>query len=452
MAQAAVPGVEIEPRFRLHSHDAEQAVLGAVLNDNAAWDRVADLLSPGDFYFGKHRTVFEVIGRMLDSQRAADLVTVSDYLAAQNLHEPITLKDVGGIAAGACVPANARRYAEIVRDRSILRRLSSVVGEIQLKLSFPEGGSASEVLDWAQEQIVKVTQSAEATAGFRELRPILTRAVEHIDAAYNREGPDTLSGLSSGFADLDRLTDGFRPGDLITVGARPSMGKTSFALNIAEHVALRENLAVGVFSLEMPEEQLATRLLSGVARLNHFKMRKGALRDEDWPKLTGGVGRLVDAPIWIDESSSLSPTELRARARRLKRETGRLGLLVVDYLQLMTGGSGETRQQQIGDYSRTLKQLAKELGCPVIALSQVNRGVETRTDKRPNLSDLRESGDIEQDSDVVMFLYRDEVYRNDSPDRGIAEVIVAKQRNGPLGTVRLAFVGELMRFEDLARL
>jgi replicative DNA helicase len=439
-------------REPFHSVEAEQAVIGAILHDNGAFDRVADVLMADDFFVSDHRALYRLIAGMLEASHPVDAITLVEALERSGESARANLMAyVGELQLNTPGAANARRYAELVRERSILRRLSAALSEAGEWIYAPAGRSAQEILDQVQQRILAVTEGAQASSGLKPIKPILAAAVERIDEMFNRDHPSDVTGVPTGFIDLDRLLSGMQPGDLITIGARPSMGKSALALNIAEHVAVTLALPVGIFSLEMPEEQLATRMLASSGRLNHFKMRKGALSDADWERLAGASRRLADAPLYIDETSSLTPMELRARARRLFRAHGKLGLLVVDYIQLMVGGGGDQRQQEIGQYSRLCKALAKELNCPVIALSQVNRGVENRPNKRPNMSDLRESGDIEQDSDVVMFLYRDEVYHADSKDKGTAELVIAKQRNGPIGMVRLAFLGEHMRFENYAR-
>jgi replicative DNA helicase len=451
MTSAAMNARAESAPFPLWSEHSEQSVLGAILLDNTAYDQVADLIVEEDFFVHDHQQLFRAMSRMLQANEPVDVVSVAEHFErAGHSDKLVNLGYIGELAQGTPSAANARRYAEVVRDRARMRRLSTANAEIAAMLAAPKGLDADDMIERAETLVFGVAEGGKAAGGFRDLRELVPIVVEQVDAMYHRDNVDDILGVPTGFTDLDRQTSGLNPGDLIIVGARPSMGKTSFALNIAEHVALRANLPVAFFSLEMPAETLASRLLASVGRINHFMMRKGRMRDEDWKRLTDAA-RIVEAPIHVDDAGAISPTEVRARCRRLHRQYGKLGLVVVDYLQLMgVAGLGDTRAGEIGVASRALKALAKELNCPIIALSQINRGVESRPNKRPNLSDLRESGDIEQDADLIVFLYRDEVYNPDTPDKGQAEAIIAKQRNGPIGTVRLAWIGELMRFENFA--
>lgn len=436
-----------------HSMEAEQSVVGGLMLDNTAWERIADLLSDGDFYRADHRLIYRHIARLIEHNRPADVVTV-----AESLESTKELASVGGIAylnalaSNTPSAANIRRYAEIVRERAILRKLAEVGTEITDSAYNTMGKEANTLLDEAESKVFEIAeQGARGRQGFQEMPPLLTKVVERIDMLYNRGGTDEVTGVPTGFVDLDRMTSGLQPGDLVIVAGRPSMGKTSLALNMAENAALHSGLPIGVFSMEMAATQLVLRMLGSVGKLDQHKLRTGRLHDEDWQRLTHAVGRLNDAPIHIDETPALNPLELRARARRLHRQYKRLGMIVIDYIQLMSAAnSGENRATEISEISRSLKGLAKELDCPVIALSQLNRGLEQRPNKRPVMSDLRESGAIEQDADVILFIYRDEVYNPETPDKGVAEVIIGKQRNGPIGTVRLAFLGEYTRFENLA--
>ena len=359
---------------------------------------------------------------------------------------------IGSLAADTYSIANVIHYAEIVRERSVLRQLVQVGAEITESAYSPMGKTASEILDAAEAKVFEIAEAgARGKQGFVALPPLLTQVVERIDMLYQRDSTSEVTGVPTGFADLDRMTSGLQPGDLIIVAGRPSMGKTAFSINIAEHVAVEAGLPVGVFSMEMPGVQLVTRMLGSIGRLDQTRVRTGKLHDEDWQKLTYAVGKLNDAPMQIDETPALNPLELRARARRLHRQYGQLGLLVVDYLQLMQSARpGDNRASEISEISRSLKALAKELNVPVIALSQLNRSLEQRPNKRPVMSDLRESGAIEQDADIILFIYRDEVYNPDSPDKGTAEIIIGKQRNGPIGTVRVTFLGQHTRFENYA--
>ena len=438
-----------------HSVEAEQSVLGGLLLENHAWERVADLINEQDFYRADHRHIWKQIVRLVDENKPADVVTVAEALESLN-----RLDDVGGLAYLAALAqntpsaANIRRYAEIVRERSVLRRLVEVGGEISTAAFNPNGRSAIEILDEAEKKVFDIKEAgAKATQGFLPLQPLLKEVVTRIDELYNRDNPSEVTGVPTGYADLDTKTSGLQPGDLIIVAGRPSMGKTAFSLNIAENVALDSNLPVAVFSMEMGASQLVMRMLGSVGRLDQHKLRTGRITDDDWPRLTHALGSLNEAKMFIDETPGLTAMEVRARARRLARqcEGGQLGLIVLDYLQLMSGnGQGENRATEISEISRSLKSLAKELKVPVIALSQLNRSLEQRPNKRPVMSDLRESGAIEQDADVILFIYRDEVYNPDTPDKGTAEIIIGKQRNGPIGTVRLTFLGEYTRFESFA--
>ena len=440
------------PPFPLWSEQSEQSVLGAILLDNKAFDVVADMIDAQDFYIGEHQVLFRAMSAMLAKNETVDVISLAEYFERAGTRDRFTdLAYIAALVQNTPSAANAAHYAKMVRDRAQMRRLSTANREIGEMLASPEGRDSKEMIERAEELIFTVADGGKHSVGFRDMHALVPLVVEQVDAMFHRENVNDILGVPTGFTDIDRQTSGMNPGDLIIVGARPSMGKTSFALNIAEHVALRANLPVGFFSLEMPGETLASRLLASVGRINHFMMRKGRMRDEDWANLTTATGKLIGASIQVDDAGAISPTDIRARCRRLHRQYGKLGLIVVDYLQLMgVSGLGDTRAGEIGVASRALKALAKELNCPVMALSQINRGVESRPNKRPNLSDLRESGDIEQDADLIIFLYRDEVYHEDSKDKGMAEAIIAKQRNGPIGTTKLTWQGELMRFENFA--
>ncbi|MFZ9480520.1 MAG: replicative DNA helicase [Burkholderiaceae bacterium] len=436
-----------------HSIEAEASVLGGLLLDNSAWDRIGDLVSAHDFYRADHRIIFESIARLIDAGRPADVVTVFESLQSLGRAD-----EVGGVAYLNTLAhqtpsaANIRRYAEIVRDRAILRHLVSVSDQIATQALNPAGKETRQILDEAESQIFQIGEAGSRTSGgFQDFHTVLARVVEKVDDLYQSPNASDVTGVPTGYLDLDQKTAGMQPGDLLIVAGRPSMGKTSLALNIAEHVAIVEQAPVAVFSMEMGAEQLAMRVLCSVGRLDAQKVRTGRLSEDDWTRLTQAMGKMKGARLYIDETPALNPLELRSRARRLSRQYGGLGLIVVDYLQLMSASSsGENRTTEISEITRSLKSLAKELGCPVLALSQLNRTVEQRTDKRPVMSDLRESGAIEQDADVIIFIYRDEVYRPDTPDKGVAEIIIAKQRNGPIGTVRLTFLGQYTKFENFA--
>lgn len=444
-------------QFRVppHSIEAEQSVLGGLMLDNEAWDRIADKIAEGDFYKHDHRLIFRHIGRLIEANQPADVVTVAESLTSTG-----DLEGSGGIAYLATMAqntpsaANIKRYAEIIRERSIMRSLAQASQEIQTSVMNPEGRDAATLLDEAQARMMTIADSAaKAREGFRSSPEILKKVIERIDELYSRDNPDDVTGVPTGFADIDKKTSGFQPGDLIIVAGRPSMGKTAFSMNIAEHVSVEAGLPVAVFSMEMGDEQLMTRMLSSVGRIDAEVLKTGKLQDDDWQKLSYATGRLSNAPLHIDESPALTVLDLKARARRLARQHGgRLGLIVVDYLQLMAGDSdsGQNRNEVLGAISRGLKSLAKELKCPVVALSQLSRNVESRPNKRPIMSDIRESGAIEQDADIIIFMYRDEYYNPDTDQKGVAEAIFGKYRNGPTGTVRLAFVGHHSRFENFA--
>ena len=434
-----------------HSIEAEQSVLGGLLLDNAAWDRIADFINEGDFYRYDHRIIFQCIVKLINASKPADVITVFDALTAINKAD-----DAGGLtylnalAQNTPSAANIRRYAEIVRDRGVLRKLITVSDEIAGQAFNPQGKEVKQMLDEAESKIFAIAEEGSRGAqGFTAIQPLLTQVVERIDELYNRDHTSDITGVPTGFTDLDKMTSGLQPGDLIIVAGRPSMGKTAFSINIAETVAIESGLPVAVFSMEMGGTQLAMRMLGSVGRLDQHRLRTGRLIDEDWPRLTHAIQKMNDAQLYIDETPALSSIELRARSRRLARQCGKLGLIVIDYLQLMSGNSqGENRATEISEISRSLKGLAKELQCPVIALSQLNRSLEQRPNKRPVMSDLRESGAIEQDADVILFIYRDQVYNPDSPDKGTAEIIIGKQRNGPIGSVRLTFLGEFTKFDN----
>lgn len=451
-AQSADPQLD-KIKLPPHSLEAEQSVLGGLLLDNEAFDRIADLVSHEDFYRSDHRAIFRQIATLIERGRPADVITLSEALESTG-----QLQNVGGIAyLGALdkfIPgaANIRRYAEIVRERSIMRKLAEVGAGIAEASYNPMGRSPAQLLDEAEAKVFEIAETgARGKQSFISAQQLLTQAVERIDTLYNRDNPSDITGLATGFRDLDRLTSGLQPGDLIIVAGRPSMGKTAFALNISEHVALFAGKPVAVFSMEMTGNQLMMRMLGSAGRLDQHKLRTGRLEDEDWQKLTDALSKLDKAEIYVDESGVLNALELRARARRLHRQCKGLGLIVIDYLQLMSAVSQvENRATEISEISRSLKALAKELSVPVVALSQLNRSLEQRTNKRPIMSDLRESGAIEQDADLILFIYRDEVYNPDSSDKGIAEIIISKQRNGPIGTLNLTFLGQYTRFENHA--
>ena len=431
-----------------HSLSAEQAVLGGLMLDNEAWDKVADRVTDEDFYRRDHRLIFRALRDLAAGNKPLDVVTVSQSLKNnQQLDEAGGMAYLGELAQNTPSAANIQAYADIVREHSILRQMVRVGTDIANAAYQPEGRDAGELLDFAEQQVFRIAeQGREGRKGFQPIKDLLTRAVDRIDQLFQLDDP--ITGIPSGFHDFDDKTAGLQPSDLVIVAGRPSMGKTTFAMNLAEHAAIKNRSPVAVFSMEMPGEQLAMRMMSSLGRIDQHKVRTGKLDDDDWPRLTSAVSILAEAPLFIDDTPALTPTELRARARRLKREHD-LGMIVIDYLQLMQSpGAGDNRAQEISDISRSLKALAKELNVPVIALSQLNRSLEQRPNKRPVMSDLRESGAIEQDADMIVFIYRDEVYNEDSPDKGTAEIIIGKQRNGPIGTSRLTFLGQYTRFEN----
>ena len=436
-----------------HSIEAEQSVLGGLLLDNLAWDRAADLLTDSDFYRFEHRLIYAAIGGLVGSAKPADVITVFERLQSLGKSE-----DSGGLAylnaLAQSVPSagNLRRYAEIVRERAILRKLIAASDEIATVAFNPQGRAVAQILDEAEGRILKIgEEGSRQRQGFQGIDKLIVALLDRVNELHDN-GAEDVTGVRTGYYDLDSMTAGLQRGDLIVLAARPSMGKTAFALNIAEHVAVQEQLPTLVFSMEMGASQLALRLVGSLGRIDQQHLRTGKLNNDEWTRLAEAVDRLKQAPIYIDETPALNIAELRARARRMARQFGTLGLIVIDYLQLMSGsgGSEENRATELGEISRGLKALAKELQCPVIALSQLNRSVETRTDKHPLMSDLRESGAIEQDADIIMFIYRDDYYNKDSKEPGVAEIVISKQRNGPVGTVKLTFLKPLTRFDNLA--
>ncbi|NOZ52087.1 MAG: replicative DNA helicase [Gammaproteobacteria bacterium] len=433
-----------------HSLEAEQSVLGGLMLDNLAWDKISDLILEDDFYRRDHRLIFRAVNGLVEKSSPYDVVTLSEWLEKNGeLDNAGGLAYLGTLAKNTPSAANIIAYAKIVRERSILRQLIQVGHDISSSCYEMEGRNSAELLDNAEKLVFHIAeQGARGRRDFVPIKDLLVKAVDRIDTLFQQDNP--ITGVSTGFKDFDEYTSGLQPSDLVIVAGRPSMGKTTFAVNIAENAAVKHGLPVAIFSMEMPGEQLAMRMLSSLGRIDQHKVRTGKLNDDDWPRLTHAVGQLAEAPMFIDDTPALSPNELRSRSRRLMREHG-LGLIVIDYLQLMqVHGSKENRTNEISEISRSLKGLAKELNVPIIALSQLNRSLEQRPNKRPVMSDLRESGAIEQDADVIAFIYRDEVYNEDSPDKGVAEIIIGKQRNGPIGTVRMTFIGQYTRFENYA--
>ena len=445
---AVVQALKVPP----HSVEAEQSLLGGLLIDNTAWDRLGGVLNDKDFYRPEHALIYKVITRLVGDNHPADVITVHDAIKSEQGGDLVSVDYLNSLAQNTPSSANIKGYADIVRDRSILRRLIEVSDSIVNSAFVPEGRSVRTLLDEAESRILQIGEDGSRKADYLEIEPLLRSVVARIDELYNRQGGSDITGIATGFIDLDKQTSGLQKGDLVIVAGRPSMGKTSLALNIAENVALSEGLPVVIFSMEMSGEQLASRLLGSVGRVDQSRMRTGKLQEDEWPRVTDAIARLSNTQILIDETGALSSLELRARARRIARNFGgTLGLVVIDYLQLMSGSGSENRATEISEISRSLKSLAKELQCPVVALSQLNRGLEQRPNKRPIMSDLRESGAIEQDADVIMFIYRDEVYHPDTTtDKGMAEIIIGKQRNGPIGTVRLSWQGPYTKFDNLA--
>ena len=441
-------------RIPPHSIEGESSVLGGLLLDNDAWDRVGDVLVESDFYRYEHKLIYGAIGTLVNGSKPADVITVYEHLQSQGKAE-----EIGGLAylnsLAQYVPSasNIRRYAEIVRDRSILRKLVSASDEIATNAFNPQGRPVSQIVDESEQKIFNIGEQGKRNKqGFQAMDTLVVNLLDRVQEMA--DNPNDVTGVRTGFYDFDRQTAGLQAGDLIVLAARPSMGKTALAINIAENVALNEGLPVAVFSMEMGAAQLAVRIVGSIGRIDQGHLRTGKLTDEEWPRLTEAVEKLRTISLHIDESPGLTSSEVRANARRLSRQYGQLGLIVVDYLQLMSGSNsdgGDNRATELGEISRGLKMLARELKCPVIALSQLNRSVEQRPDKRPMMSDLRESGAIEQDADIIMFIYRDEYYTKEAcKEPGVAEIIIAKQRNGPTGTVKLAFLRNITKFENLA--
>ncbi len=429
------------------SQDAEQSVIGGLLLDNGAWDRVGDILTADDFYTRNHRLIYNAVAALIEESSPADVVTVAEYLGKTGELETVGgLAYLGSLANNTPSTANIAAYAHIVRNNALLRELIRAAGDISKAAYQPDGRGPAELLDYAEGRVLEISEKGHRRGEFKPIRNLLSQAVDRIDELYRSQS--SIIGVPTGYSDLDEMTSGLQRSDLVIIAGRPSMGKTSLAMNIAENAAIGHKVPVAVFSMEMPGSQLAMRMMASLGRINAHRVRTGKLHDDDWPRLTSAVSMLNEAPIFIDDTPALTPLELRSRARRLKREHG-LGLIIVDYLQLMSSsGPEDNRATEISSITRSLKALAKELDVPLIAMSQLNRSVESRTDKRPVMSDLRESGAIEQDADMILFIYRDEVYNEDSPEKGVAEVIIGKQRNGPIGKVRLTFLGEYTRFEN----
>ena len=436
------------PRQPPHSEDAELSLLGGVMLDERAWDRIADVVAGEDFYRPDHRLIFGAMGELVERNQPLDAVTVGDHLQRQG-----KLDDAGGRAYLARLVGNTpgatniRRYASIVREHAMLRQLIEVGGDIAASGYDTEGRPVAELVDLAEKRVFEIAEGGQRRgSGFIALKDIVEPSIDRLDALSNSESG--ITGVATGFDDLDTRTAGLQAGDLVVIAGRPSMGKTTLALNIAENAAIGHKLAIGIFSMEMPKEQVTLRMIGSIGRVDQSHLRSGRLTEEDWTRINSAVSMMSNAPIFVDDAPGLTPTEVRARSRRLKREHG-LALIVVDYLQLMqVSGSTENRATEISEISRSLKSLARELNIPVVALSQLNRSVEQRNDKRPVMSDLRESGAIEQDADVIIFIYREEVYDSETLKKGVADIIIGKQRNGPIGMFPLTFKGEFTRFEN----
>jgi replicative DNA helicase len=436
-----------------HSTESEQSVIGGLMLDNQAWDRVAERVVAQDFYSQNHRKIFEVIAVLAESGKPIDLITVTEELEQMG-----QLEDAGGfaylgeIAKNTPSAANINAYADIVRERAVVREMIAVAHEIADAGYDPQGRKSHELLDFAESKVFKIAEArTDVNEGPKSLHEILEKTVDKIEELY-KNPTNGITGVPSGFNDLDKMTSGLQPSDLIIVAARPSMGKTTFAMNLCENASLTEDKPVLIFSLEMPSESIMMRMLASLSRVNQTKVRTGQLDDEDWARISGTMGMMVEkSKMYIDDGSGLTPTEVRSRARRIARDHGGISMIMIDYLQLMqVPGLSDNRTLEISEISRSLKSLAKELQVPVVALSQLNRSLEQRADKRPINSDLRESGAIEQDADLIMFIYRDEVYNEDSQDKGTAEIIIGKQRNGPIGKCRVTFQGEFSRFDNYA--
>ncbi len=443
------PGVA-EQRLKVppNSVEAEQSLIGGLMLDKTAWDKVADVVTASDFYRNDHRIIFAGIADLVEHGSPCDVVTVSEFLDKRGqLDKAGGLEYLAALANETPGAANARAYANIVRERAMLRSLINAGNEIAGSAFATDGRSASDLVDEAERRVFEIAEhGARGRVGFRALRQILPETVDRIDILHQSDGD--ITGIPTGYGEFDKLTAGLQNGDLVIIAGRPSMGKTTLAVNIAENAAIGSKIPTAIFSMEMPAQQLAFRMISSLGRVDMRHLRTGQFPDEDWSRINTAVQLMSDAPIFIDDTAGLSPTEIRARARRLQREHG-LGLIVVDYLQLMqVPGNTENRATEISEISRSLKALAKELELPIIVLSQLNRSVEQRTDKRPVMSDLRESGAIEQDADVIVFIYREEVYNADTPKRGLADISIAKQRNGPIGDFLLTFVGKYTKFEN----
>ena len=449
-SQPDAPARPVSLKVPPHSLEAEQSVLGGLMLNNEAWFGVYELVSETDFYRGGHRVIFQVMTELSEANQPLDAVTLAEGLSTRGLLEKAGgLAYIGELAENTPGAGNVLAYARIVRERSTLRQLITAANTIAENAFAPQGRPSDEILDLAEQEVFRIAEGRVKEGGPEHVVPLLSRAVEKIEELFQSRNP--ITGIPSGFADLDAKTAGLQRSDLVIVAGRPSMGKTAFAMNLVEHAVMENIGPVVVFSMEMPAEQLIMRVLSSLGRIDQTRMRTGEMHDDDWPRFTSAVSQLKDKQLFIDDTPALTPNDIRARTRRIVREHGPLAMIAVDYLQLMRGSTqADNRTGEISEISRNLKAIAKEMRCPVIALSQLNRSLEQRTDKRPQMADLRESGAIEQDADVILFIYRDEVYNPESLDQGVAEIIIGKQRNGPIGSVRLSFIGNLTKFENLA--
>lgn len=433
-----------------HSIEAEQSVLGALMVDNQQWDNVSEILMPDDFYRNEHRQLYRTMMKLADASSPMDVITLGETLEKEKLLESTGgMEYITELAENTPSISNLVAYAKIVHERSLLRQLIHVANDIATNAFDPGGKKAETILDEAERAVFKIAEDRPQQGGLVHINPLADQALARIEELRNMDSD--IIGVSSGFSDLDKKTKGFKGGELIIVAARPAMGKTTFSMNLVEEAIMNQDKAVVVFSLEMPAEQLLNRSFASLGRIDLGRVITGKLEDDDFPKLAKAINLLKDKKLFIDDTAGLSPSDMRSRLRRLSREHGEIGMIMIDYLQLMQiKGFSEGRTNEISEISRSLKALAKEFDAPVIALSQLNRSLEQRPNKRPIASDLRESGAIEQDADLIMFIYRDEVYNEDSPDKGTAEIIIGKQRNGEIGTVRLSFQGQHSKFGDLA--
>ncbi len=450
MSEFAEDHLPVELKVPPHSIEAEQSVLGGLMLNNEAWFDLVEIVRAKDFYRTQHQIIFEAMMNLANADEPLDAVTIAERLRSQGLLEKVgDVTYLAELAESTPGASNVLAYGRIVRERSVMRQLIGAANRIADAAFAPEGRDSDQLVEMAEQSVFEIAENRSQDSGPEKVTTLLEEAVKKVDFLHSNKG--AITGLATGFTDLDDKTAGLQRSDLVIVAARPSMGKTAFSVNIAEHAVMSGNKVL-VFSMEMPSEQIVMRMLSSLGRIDQTRLRSGELQDDDWNRFTGAVSQLRDKQLFIDDTPALTPGDVRSRARRVSRELGGLDLIVVDYLQLMrTAEKSESRTNEISEISRSLKALAKEMRCPVIALSQLNRALESRPDKRPMNSDLRESGAIEQDADVILFIYRDEVYNEETEDKGVAEIIIGKQRNGPIGKVRLSFIGNLTKFENLAQ-